>query len=96
MAHAQSSSTSGPAFDCQRASTPVEMLICRDQELAAMDVDLARAYRAALDALQGDNRRRLIAEENEWIRSRATCAKAADMRACVERAYTQRLNQLRR
>jgi uncharacterized protein len=35
-----------PSFDCAKASGRVEALICSDPELAALDVELARPYRA--------------------------------------------------
>ena len=84
-----------PAFDCTRAATPVETLICSDAELATLDIELDRAYRAAREKLQGQERQKLVSEENAWIRARAGCAHAPDMRACVRTAYQERLTVLR-
>lgn len=44
----------GPSFDCASAKQPVEKAICADPALAAADVELARAYRQALQRLAGD------------------------------------------
>jgi uncharacterized protein YecT (DUF1311 family)/Tol biopolymer transport system component len=87
--------TAAPAFDCTRASTPVETLICNDASLAKLDVELDRAYRAARETLQGQAKQRLVSEENVWIRARGRCARDHDMRACVQTAYQQRLAVLR-
>ena len=71
-----------------RAATPVESLICRDADLATLDVELARAYRAGARTAAGTSEtKRLIADENAWIKSRARCASAGDTRGCVQTAY---------
>lgn len=85
----------GPAFDCSRAATPVETLICSDPELARLDVELDRTYRVAREKLQGQQRQKLVSEENAWIKGRAGCAGTPDMRGCVRTAYEERLAVLR-
>ena len=37
-----------PSFDCQKAQGQVEILICNDQELAALDRQMSEVYQAAL------------------------------------------------
>jgi WD40 repeat protein/uncharacterized protein YecT (DUF1311 family) len=83
-----------PSFDCARASTAVETMICNDAELATLDIDLTRAYRAARMTLEDPARRLLTKEQNGWIRARAACARSQAVRACVEAAYRQRLTIL--
>ncbi|HEY4250483.1 MAG TPA: lysozyme inhibitor LprI family protein [Roseomonas sp.] len=78
------------SFDCLRASTAVERLICADPRLSQLDDDLALAYRQAL-ARAGDGQS-LRSEQREWLRRRGACVDAA----CVAEAFTQRLALLRR
>lgn len=46
-----------PSFDCKKARTNTEKLICSDKELAALDKEMAQAYkkaRASLRALRDE------------------------------------------
>lgn len=36
-----------PSFDCKKARTNTEKLICSDKELAALDKEMAQAYKKA-------------------------------------------------
>jgi WD40 repeat protein/uncharacterized protein YecT (DUF1311 family) len=85
----------GPSFDCARAATAVERLICADAGLSALDVDLAKAYRGAAAARAGESRERLVRDQRAWIAARGRCTAAADVRACVETAFRQRLDAMR-
>ena len=42
--------SAAPSFDCSKASTKVEKMICDDSQLADADVKLSDAYSAALKA----------------------------------------------
>lgn len=92
--------TSTPSFDCSRASSDVESLICNDAALAALDLRLAERYRqslAAIDALDAGRdsaRNETRAMQRGWIKGRDDCWKAEDMRACVEAAYLTRDGEL--
>lgn len=46
------SPAASPSFDCTRASSVNEKLICSDQDLAAADLDVSLAYRQAMAATQ--------------------------------------------
>ena len=74
------------SFDCAKARTSVEHLICADPALSALDERLATAYKAA-SAHDG----KLRAQQREWISgTRNKC----DSTACLSQAYTQRLQAL--
>jgi uncharacterized protein len=85
-----------PSFDCARASTQVERLICADPKLAELDSALAAAYagrrREAPDLL------RLKAEQEKWLKGRdAQCLALSDdamVAGCVAQAYERRLADL--
>ena len=60
------------SFDCAKAATPVETLICSDGELASADQDLGEAYKAALARDKADPARltALRAAQKEWVAGR--------------------------
>ena len=73
------------SFDCRKAATAIEKMICADPALAALDCQLAAAYRRALaisprpDSIQSD--------QHSWLaRERARCTDAA----CLKKAYGSR------
>ncbi|SDZ79549.1 MliC family protein [Rubrimonas cliftonensis] len=84
-----------PSFDCAKADGAAEELVCADADLAALDVALAARFSAAMAAARSGAdadaaAARLRAEQRGWIKGRDACWKAADLRDCVEDAYTRR------
>lgn len=89
-----------PSFDCTRAQSAAEKLVCGDPALAALDRRLADRYAAALDragsldagaaAATGT----LKASQRGWIKGRDACWKAAELQACVEESYILRSGEL--
>lgn len=85
-----------PSFDCLKASSSAEELVCADAKLAALDRRLAARFAAALDAARGIGSgsdaavRTLRATQRGWIKGRDDCWKANDVRACVAGAYLTR------
>lgn len=90
----------GPSFDCARAETGAEKLVCADTALAALDRRVAARFAAALDVARGldagaaEAEATLRAYQRGWIGGRDECWKAADERACVEDAYLRREAEL--
>ncbi|MBB3020421.1 uncharacterized protein YecT (DUF1311 family) [Microvirga lupini] len=60
----------GPSFDCTKARTKVEKLLCMDKELMASDSVLGRAYDARRQKSNDDEKPRLKAEQIAWINRR--------------------------
>lgn len=86
----EQNSAFAPSFDCMKASTGPERLICSNRELAEADVKLAQAYKAAANA--STDKDALRAAQSKWRQSeRDACS---DVK-CMLRAYNERLNQLR-
>lgn len=84
------------SFDCASATATIEKLICRDSQLAQMDVELNRLYRLALtDEHSVPLPDKVMVDHQFWVRERNQCALDADARACVIRAYAERAYQLR-
>jgi len=75
-----------PSFDCVRAASDAEKLVCGDAELAALDRQLAARY---AEAQAPDP-----AAQRGWAKGRDECWKQSDLRLCVLDAYRTRLVEL--
>ncbi|WP_168792426.1 lysozyme inhibitor LprI family protein [Paraburkholderia aromaticivorans] len=78
----------GPAFNCARASTKVEKMICADPTLSAADSVNADLYREVLQA--SDNQNQTKQEQRQWLKTRNACQTVQ----CIGDAYNTRYNQL--
>ena len=75
------------SFDCAKAVTQVEKMICRDAGLSKLDEDLARAYKNALVSATID-KTRVKNEQIIWLKyTRNGCSTIA----CLAEAYKARL-----
>ncbi|WP_084299395.1 lysozyme inhibitor LprI family protein [Leisingera caerulea] len=94
----------GPSFDCAKAATSVEQLLCADKELMLSDSILGRVYDAARKANPA-SKQRIRAEQRLWIEERnAQCGRLipsqADYRAsragalCLHRFNEERIYAL--
>jgi len=76
-----------PSFDCAKAASEAEKLVCVDAELAALDRQLAQRYAEA--------EKKDPAVERGWAKGRDACWKEGDgARRCVLDAYRTRLVEL--
>ena len=78
-----------PSFDCAAAKSKINLLICSDANLAALDAreaDMLRRARAK--AVQPDA---VNAEQDVWVHDRDACSTVA----CLTRAYARRIQELR-
>lgn len=79
------------SFDCTKAQTQVERLICTTPRLSALDAALGAAYQGALQRADDAKKRRLLAEQRQWLKSvRNVCTDEA----CILQAYTSRARVL--
>lgn len=91
-----------PSFDCSKARSTTEQLLCERAPLAALDVELSGLYRQALE--RGPNASALKKQQIDWMRERdarctagKTLAQArADLLvdACLRESYHQRIRLL--
>lgn len=101
--------TKGPAFDCSKASSTVEKLVCSDEALAALDRQLDGVYKAAMAKASDDMPAFLRTEQRGWVKGRDECWKAqgedspvflteswiaTSVRDCVEGQYKMRISEL--
>ena len=78
----------GAGFDCTKASTTVEHLVCNDAELSKMDDALVSAYTRIIS--QASDREAVKTAQKEWLKRRDACKDAA----CLKKVYTSRLTVL--
>lgn len=84
-----------PSFDCAKATHEVELLICKDGELAELDHSLNSLYHTVLKNTPAGEQAGLKAEQRGWVKGRDDCWKASDMRGCVADEYRARIAVLK-
>ncbi|RDS80705.1 DUF1311 domain-containing protein [Dyella psychrodurans] len=81
------------SFDCSKAASGTEKLICSDAETSALDDKLQQAYKTALLATNAYGKKELAKEQRNWIKyTRGVCQDAA----CLRQVYTDRIAVLAR
>ena len=105
--HLYSSDRIQPSFDCSKAKTRVEKLVCSDEVLSILDRDMQKAY----DLMMGKYDLAYMNEEAkeeikpyleklkqsqiEWVKDRDACSSKKDkkeFRSCVFSSYDNRLS----
>ena len=78
------------SFDCAKAQTRIEKLVCADRGVADLDEYLGRYYSAARAEMPGAAAC-LQSDQSQWLKTRRdACADAA----CLKSAYLERLAEL--
>jgi len=57
------------SFDCAKATTEVEKIICIDAELSSLDEKLTKAYHSIITA-NPDKEKKIINEQKKWLKTR--------------------------
>jgi len=78
------------SFDCEKASTAIEKMICGNDELSKLDEELNRAYKSALQ--DNRNAKTIQQDQKQWMKGRNNCQDSS----CIKRAYEDRLSSVRR
>ena len=92
----------GPAraFDCAKASTPVEKAICADPKLLGQDAALEKAFAGLKAQKRGAEIGLFVANQREWIAQREIdcrddgTGKAGTLQACIGAGMDKRLRFL--
>jgi uncharacterized protein len=85
----------GPSYDCGKVeANSIEEMICRDNDLSALDRKLSVIYSAAAKKATNEHPPVLKAEQRGWIKGRNECWKSDDKRACVQDEYQRRIAAL--
>ncbi|HUH86057.1 MAG TPA: lysozyme inhibitor LprI family protein, partial [Stellaceae bacterium] len=91
------------SFDCAIASAPIEKIICGNDDLAALDLQLGQAYTARRRGLRHEELAALRREQLDWLRSRlSSCNVPAtpdveppdDVVQCLSDFYRHRIDEL--
>ena len=83
------------SFDCAKAKTAIEKMICADTELSKLDEEMAAAYQKAL--ARTDDKDGLKKKQAKWLQQRNDCGKADNVEyrtSCVKKAYLARSSSL--
>ena len=86
-----------PSFDCAKAESSAQKLVCTDANLAALDREVDRLFVLARDgkSLSETRRKELLAVQRGWIKGVDDCWKSDNLRHCVVENYAMRTHQLR-
>lgn len=83
-----------PSFDCGKAHSSAEQLICQDAGLAALDNELAALYPKAIANFPPEEQKLEKATQRGWIKGRNECWKEKDLRQCIQSSYETRITEL--
>lgn len=88
-----------PSFDCNKATTEVEKLICSDDELAKLDVEMNKSYHAFMKTLDEEYyRNKLKRKQIDWLgyRGKLSCFNTDNNKktSCLKNAYQRRIENL--
>jgi len=77
------------SFDCGKATSKVEKLICEDDELSKLDDALNKTYGQVLD--RSEDKQAAVKEQRQWLKKvRNTCQD----KVCLKTACQERINKL--
>ncbi|MBP2198169.1 lysozyme inhibitor LprI family protein [Pantoea cypripedii] len=79
------------SFDCTRASTAQEKLICQNPQLSALDETLAAAYRNKMSGLSGNDAAQLKQSQRDWLKQLRSHGTEANQ---LQADYQQRIAAL--
>jgi uncharacterized protein/ankyrin repeat protein len=80
--------THAVSFDCSKATTKIEKIICGDNELSKLDDQLNSTYKTSL---QEESDADVIRhDQKEWMKARNTCQDVT----CIKLAYEKRISDL--
>jgi len=77
------------SFDCKKAKTEVEKLICSNEELSKLDESLNEAYQRALN--RTDIKQQTIKSQRQWLKYQRNMCQDAE---CIKNAYESRIKEL--
>ena len=90
--------TDPPSFDCAKAATPVERLICQDVELSFLGSQMANSYQTALKGASAERKEIIRRRQAEWFADYSRTCNAplseTQRRDCIDRYLTDRLTTI--
>lgn len=90
--------TLAASFDCSKAHSPLEVTVCADPKLSALDSAIAASYHSAMQRLSPAGQGLLRSGQRQWLTfvSQVCIRPAADdnAAACLAQSYHERLDDL--
>ena len=90
--------TDPPSFDCAKAATLVEKLICQDVELSSLDSQIANSYHMVLQGASAERKEVIRRRQAEWFADYSRTCNAPlsgeQRRACIDGYLTERLTTI--
>src|SRR4030042_5198380 len=77
------------SFDCGKAASKIEKLICSDDELSKLDESLNEVYLRALN--RADIKEQAIESQRQWLKYERDVCQDAE---CIKKAYETRIKEL--
>lgn len=77
------------SFDCGKAASEVEKIICSNDELSRLDESLSKAYLQALN--RPDIKMQTIESQRQWLKKERNACKNGE---CIKNAYETRIKEL--
>jgi uncharacterized protein len=77
------------SFDCGKAASEVEKIICSNDELSKLDESLNKAYLRALE--RTDMRKQTIESQSRWLKNERNACQNVE---CLKKAYEIRIKEL--
>lgn len=86
----ESDRTYSPGFDCKKATTSTENLICGSEKLSSQDREMNFAYEQLKGRVSAEEMERISRDQKEFLRKRGACRNAA----CISTLYKSRLDSV--
>jgi uncharacterized protein YecT (DUF1311 family) len=78
------------SFDCRRAVSKIEKLICGDDDLSKLDEALSKTYQQALE--RSHDKQETTNEQRQWLKEVGNSCQDAD---CLKKKYQTKINKLK-
>jgi hypothetical protein len=90
--------TDPPSFDCAKAATAVERLVCQDGKLSFLDGQMANSYLTVLKGASAERKEIIRRRQAEWFAEYSSACNAplseTQRRDCIDRYLTDRLTTI--
>jgi|GEM_PF-2823429 len=89
-APAQETIAPAASFDCAKAGTAAERMICADAGLSTLDALMSGVYKAASKRCGDEDKTQLQSAQLHWLKERNACSDSA----CIQKKYQTRIKEL--
>jgi uncharacterized protein len=89
---ASGSASSGPSFDCKKATSKVEKLICQHDNLKTLDLEIAALFKKVLGLVSSDQVKTIRNAQKSFLEKRNQC----QTQHCLTKSLEDQLRALER